>query len=152
MANQAALPIAGCGAMAEVESIMQLDESQNEAFLALVTELRDRSGTDALYVFWSQAAGAASSSGAERKPRTLLAFPSADAALAFAQRNQMSPAGNPPRLRRLSMLQLLQVVLREPSIAALLIAAAEDEPPPAGRLPAGILLAREAVLARIQGP
>jgi hypothetical protein len=65
----------------------------------------------------------------------------------------MAPPGSPARVRRLSLLQLLLVLVREPMIAALLIAKAEDEPPPVGQLPSGVLLAREAVMVRLaDGP
>ncbi|HNP73032.1 MAG TPA: hypothetical protein PKK15_18100, partial [Kouleothrix sp.] len=83
----------------------------------LIEALHAAAGTDALYVFWN-ARGSAANPAGQRRTRTLLAFPSPDTALAFAQRNRL-PA---PRLRRLSLIQLAQAVLREPAIGALLLA------------------------------
>jgi hypothetical protein len=130
---------------------MQEDDRHIEALRNLAFELHERTGADALYIFWSQGAGDSSPRDSERRPRTLVAFPNADGALAFAQRNRMALPGSPARVRRLTLLQLLQVLVREPTIAALLIAQTEDEPPPPGLLPSGMLLAREAVIARL-GP
>ncbi|KPV50854.1 hypothetical protein SE17_24505, partial [Kouleothrix aurantiaca] len=102
------------------------------------------------YVFWSGGGGGAASGGRTGRPRTLLAFPSADAALAFAQRNQLAGPAARPRLRQLALLQLLQVLIGEPAIVALLLAsdAAPDDLPP-GRLPDGLRLERGDVLREL---
>ena len=93
--------------------------------------------------------GDAGQSGARRQ-RTLLAFPTPDSALAFAQRNQLA-APNQLRLRRLSILQLVQATLREPAITALLFTTDPDgSPTPIGRLPHGVRVERADLLQRLR--
>ena len=88
---------------------------------SLLEELRAQAGAERFYVFWTSGSGGGAR-GTGRQ-RILLAFPTPDRALAFAQRNQLARAGELPRLRRLSLLQLVQAMLREPAIGALLIVA-----------------------------
>jgi hypothetical protein len=115
----------------------------------LFDALRVQTGAKSFYVFWTAGAGAGASGGGRQ--RTLLAFTTPDSALAFAQRNQLGSAGEQPRLRRLSLLQLVQAMLREPAITALLVAdEGADQPTPAGRLPAGTRIERADVLRRLQ--
>jgi hypothetical protein len=85
-----------------------------ETLRAALTALRMHAGGDAFYVFWTPRAGAASE-GMNKRVRLLLAFPSPDAALGFAQRNRLTQPPAVPRLRRLSLVQLLRAVLREPA-------------------------------------
>src|SRR5262245_43836785 len=99
---------------------------------ALLDELRSRAGAERFYVFWTSGIGGG---GAAGRRRLLLAFPTPDTALAFAQLNQLARAGEQPRLRRLSLLQLIHATLREPAIEALLIVEdSEDQPAVAGQL------------------
>lgn len=132
---------------AQIDALADEHHADRTALRELLSELRDRAGAEAFYIFWSERGSEGQSGGG--RPRTLVAFASPDAALAFAQRNRMAEPGHPPRLRRLTLTQLMRVLLREPSVNALLLAAAEEEPPPPGRLPAGVLLAREAAIARL---
>jgi hypothetical protein len=113
---------------------------------ALIDELRGRAGAGRFYVFWT--AGGGAGAGGSPRQRTLLAFPTPDAALAFAQRNGLGRGGEPPRLRRFTLLQLIAAMLREPAIAALILVA-DDEPPPAGQLPHGERVERAALLLRL---
>jgi hypothetical protein len=114
----------------------------------LLNDLRGRVGAGQGYVFW--AAGGGGAGGQAQRQRTLLAFRTPDAALSFAQRNQLGRGSDQPRLRRLSLLQLLQAVLREPAITALLLVdEAGDEQLPAGRLPPGIRIERAELLRRL---
>jgi hypothetical protein len=114
----------------------------------LLAVLRERAGADHFYVFWT-AGGAAQSSGARRE-RTLLAFQTPDAALAFAQRNRLQDAGR-PRLRRLELIQLVGAALRAPAIVAILFVGDEDGPRlPAGQLPLGVRVARDELLQRLR--
>ena len=83
--------------------------------------------------------------------RTLLAFPTPDAALAFAQCNGLGQTGEQPRLRRFTLLQLLQAMLREPAIVALILVADDDQPVIAGQLPRGERVERAALLRRLAG-
>jgi hypothetical protein len=110
----------------------------------LLAALRKRAGADHFYVFW--AAGSAAKSGAARRERTLLAFQTPDAALAFAQRNKLHDTGQ-PRLRRLELIQLVGAALRAPTIIAILFVADEGDPKlPVGRLPPGLRVARDELL------
>ena len=117
------------------------------ALRALVDELSARSNARAFYVFSSQRAGGAGAPPDRR--RLLLAFPTPDSALAFAQHNRLT-AEERPRLRRLELLQLIGAVLREPAIEALLLAAESgDDDPPAGRFPDGVRIERAELLRRL---
>ena len=114
-----------------------------EALRALLASLRVQAGADYFYIYWT--AGEGTKPAGKRRQRTLLAFLTADAALAFAQHNQLHAAER-PRLRRLSLLQLVQASLREPAISAILFAADHDEPPPLGCLPPGVRVDRASLL------
>lgn len=116
------------------------------ALRVALNDLRGRSGRDAFYIFWT--AGGGSGRGVAGRERTLLAFPSPDAALTFAQRNRLTKPPDAPRLRRLSLAQLLRVMLREPAIGALHLVYDLEELPdyPAGQLPPGLILSREQLL------
>jgi hypothetical protein len=114
-----------------------------EALLALLASLRDQAGADYFYIYWTT--GAAGKPAGAPRQRTLLVFPTADAALAFAQRNQLHVAER-PRLRRLSLLQLVQATLREPSITAILFAADQGESHQPGHLPPGARVERASLL------
>jgi hypothetical protein len=110
------------------------------ALRALLAALRAQAGAGDFYIFW--ASGRAAGAPGARRARTLLAFTTPDAALAFAQRNRLN-VGDRPRLRRLSLLQLVQATLREPAIAAILFVADRgDGAPTAGSLPAGVRVER----------
>jgi hypothetical protein len=113
---------------------------------SLLDALRALAGAEQFYIFWTSGSSAGAS-GAGRQ-RILLAFPTPDAALTFAQRNQLAK----PRLRRLSLLQLINAMLRKPAIGALLIVDDDDADrhPPAGRLPHGTRLERADLLRRLQ--
>ena len=123
-------------------------ETTLEAARALLDELRARSGVERFYVFWTMRGGTGAGAGARK--RTLLAFPTPDGALAFAQRNGLASPGEQPRLRRFALLQLIGAMLREPAITTLILAAADD-PPPAGQLPRGIHIERAELLRRLAG-
>jgi hypothetical protein len=113
---------------------------------ALLAELRARAGADQFYIFWTSGGGAGGSAGA--RERTLLAFPTPDAALVFSQRNGLRRDGEQPRLRRFTLLQLIEALLRQPAIGALILVA-DDEPAPAGHLPRGERLERAELLRRL---
>lgn len=116
---------------------------------ALLDELRAQAGAERFYIFWTIGGGAGA--GASGRKRTLLAFPTPDAALAFAQRNSLGSPGEQPRLRRFALLQLLQAMLRESAILALLLVTDDDDPPPTGQLPHGIRIERTELLRRLAG-
>jgi hypothetical protein len=121
-----------------------------ESMLALLADMRARVGAGDFYVFWAGGQGAPS--GGQRRQRTLLAFMTPDTALAFAQQNYLRQAGGQPRLRHLTLLQLVHAILREPAITALLfVAELDDQSPPAGRLPDGTRVERAELLQRLHG-
>lgn len=80
------------------------------------------------------------------RPRVLLAFASADAALSFAQASGLASA---PRLAAMSIEQLLTALIQRPMIHALLVADDGDSPHEAG-LPAGLRIERAALLDQLQ--
>jgi hypothetical protein len=136
---------------AEEVRLKELADEQGTSIAALQTlllTLRSQAGADHFYVFWITGNAAASRSA--RRQRTLLAFRTPDAALAFAQRNQLMAAAQ-PRLRRLSLLQLVEAMLREPAISALLFVGDEqaDAPLPAGQLPSGVRAERADLLKQL---
>ncbi|NJN19478.1 MAG: hypothetical protein HC822_26155 [Oscillochloris sp.] len=77
------------------------------------------------------------------RPRTLLAFLSADAALAFAQHRNL---GKSPQLITLSLGQILATLINRPTIGAALIAAEAEHNERPGSLPHGMPISREHVL------
>ncbi len=103
-----------------------------------------------LYVFRSASHGGDSSAGQApapaARPRVLVAFASADAALGFAQASGLGAA---PRLVAMGLGQLLTALVQRPMISALLVAADGDSPPHAG-LPAGLRIERAALLDQLQ--
>jgi hypothetical protein len=130
-----------------IDSLAAEHRADPAAVRRLLDDLRARAGAAAFYVFWIGGGGGGAPKA--RRLRTLVAFPTPDGALAFAQRNRMAEPGQPPRLRRLTLTQLVGAVLREPAIAGLLLAEADSEPAGAGRLPPGVLLERDELLARL---
>lgn len=112
--------------------------------------VRAQAGVDTFYVFWTGSGGAGIPRQSTGRARTLLAFGSPDAALAFAQRNGLSGARERPRLRRLTLLHLLHAMLQEPAIGALVIAAEDEQTPlAAGQLPPGLRLERAEIMRRL---
>ncbi|MEN9934598.1 MAG: hypothetical protein RLZZ387_1177 [Chloroflexota bacterium] len=131
-------------------------DTPSPALRALAADLRARAGADAYYIFWFPASGGAGGPPAPSRERTLVAFPSPDTALAFAQRSVRRGPGELPRLRRLMLPQLIESVAREPAIAALLLVAepqhhaAETHAP--GALPAGLRISRDEIIRRLHSP
>lgn len=118
------------------------------AVIQLLAELRERVGADHFYVFWT--AGSVSKLPRAQRTRTLLAFQTPDAALAFAQRNRLQDADR-PRLRRLELIQLVGAALRAPAITAILFASDESDPELSpGHLPPGVRVARDELLSLLR--
>jgi hypothetical protein len=84
------------------------------------------------------------------RTRSLLVFVTPDTALAFAQRNNLLPT---PRLSRLSITQLLAILVQHPAIQTLVFVAEpqEHETLPVGRLPDGLRLERTLLLRMLKG-
>ncbi|NTV62905.1 MAG: hypothetical protein HGA65_05125 [Oscillochloris sp.] len=104
--------------------------------------------TQPLYVFRS--AGSAGAGGAAQvapaRPRVLLAFRSADAALGFAQ---ASGLGRSPRLAALGLGHLLAALIQRPAIGTLLVASDIENTFRAG-LPDGSRIERAELLDQLQ--
>lgn len=103
---------------------------------------------DAAFYVYRIGGNTTGASGGSGRPRLLLAFASADSALAFAQRNSL---GATPRLLRMSIAQLLAILLQRPSIGALLFVTELAEVPPGRQLPPGFHLDRMVLLDMLQG-
>lgn len=84
--------------------------------------------------------------GTSARPRLLLAFPSADAALGFAQSQRLGAA---PRLAGLSLGQALAACLQRPAIGALYFA--DESQAAAHALPGGVRIERAELLGRLAG-
>lgn len=85
---------------------------------------------------------------ASERPRLVLAFATADTALSFAQRSRV---GQTPRLLRVSLAQLLAVLIQRPLIEAVLFV---DEPitiAEQNQLPIGLRLERNLLLTMLKG-
>ncbi|WP_322489230.1 hypothetical protein [Chloroflexus sp.] len=98
-----------------------------------------------LYVYRTTSAAASADTPApalSARPRLLLAFLSADAAVSFAQRAGLARV---PRLLTLSLARVLAIILQQSAMRALHIA--YDDIPVANGLPSGWNLSRAEVLA-----
>ncbi len=82
------------------------------------------------------------------RQRVLLAFQSADTALAFAQSASL---GSSPRLIALSLDQALAVLIQRPTISALLIAAEDDYTVAVNTLPSGLRIERASLIELLAG-
>jgi len=111
---------------------------------AVVARLAMWIGANQFYIFWSVKRDSAG--GGAQRARTLLCFTTADAALTFAQRNGLAAA----RVRRLLLSQVLLIMTREPTIAALLFVHERDSDVPVGQLPTGLRLDRAQLLHQLQ--
>lgn len=99
------------------------------------------------YVYRTGGSGVGGDSGGSGRPRLLMAFPSADSALAFAQHNQL---GTTPRLLSMSVPQLLATLVQRASISAILFVDEPAEAPPGGHLPPGLRLERITLLEMLK--
>lgn len=118
-----------------------------ETLRRLLGSIRDQISASHFYIYWS--ARGSGQGNATQRQRLLLAFPSADYALSFAQRNRLH-TDERPRLRHLSLLQLIQALLHQPAIVALLFVTEEEEMPGYGRLPNGVRIERVDLLQVLQ--
>lgn len=121
-------------------------------YTQLVATLRERGHGSALYVYRvDEHEGERERAPAPppfTRPRTLLAFATADTALGFAQRMRLRGR---PRLRCIAFATLLAVMLQHPSIRAVLVV---DEPLviPAGQhFPTGYMISRTDLHEMLKG-
>jgi len=123
-------------------------EAAHEALAGIRAQLADRAISGTRFYLYRTAGGGVGAGDTETTPvrtRILLAFGSADAALAFAQHYRLGVA---PRLLTLSLPQLLAVLVQRPTISALLIATEQDRLGAQG-LPEGVRIERTVLLARL---
>ncbi len=123
-------------------------EAAHAALKHIREQLQDHAvGASRFYLFRTAGGGvgAGTTEATPTRMRTLLAFVSADAALAFAQQYGLSAA---PRLLTLSLPQLLAVLVQRPTIKALLIATEHDGVSADG-LPDGVRIERATLLAQL---
>jgi hypothetical protein len=136
----------GCSphtAQAIFESIIQqLHTRSVQGIDSLTATLRPPS----FYVYRTGGSGV-SGNGKSGRPRLLLAFPSADAALAFAQHNRLGPT---PRLLGMSIAQLLATLVQRATIEAILFADEPLETLLAGQLPSGLRIERTTLLEMLR--
>lgn len=111
-------------------------------------DLAVQAGARFFYIFWTRGSGSGARPHSATE-RTLLAFSTPDAALSFAQRNRLNRDGERPRLRRLSLIQLLYAILREPTIIALYLVIAEPSDTPPGQFPDGLRIERNSLIERL---
>lgn len=128
-------------------------EAAEAALAAVRARLREAgAGTSRLYIFRTGDGGVGGGEGAQAEApsrrRILLAFQSADAALAFAQHVGLGAA---PRLVGLTLGQALAALVQRPAIGALLVAGEGDPPPAPGMLPSGVRIERSALIELLAG-
>jgi hypothetical protein len=111
--------------------------------------LRDHGHADnsRFYIFRSEPGGAGQASESKRT-RRVVAFATADEALAFAQYNNMHAT---PRLSCMSVAQLLAVMVQHDDIDMIIFADEAPERAKRGHLPVGLRLEREMVLSMLRG-
>ena len=122
-------------------------DGDNQLPMLFAAELEARAGASAFYIYWFAGARSRAAPSSPRE-RVLLAFPTPDGALAFAQRSVRVQDAERPRLRRLTLPQLIEAVVREPAITALVLVADDDHSQSPGGLPAGVRVERDEILRR----
>jgi hypothetical protein len=129
-------------------------EEAAHAALAAVRARLDEAGVavQRFYIFRTGDGGVGGGDPGPSEPagrqRLLLAFQSADAALAFAQGAAL---GASPRLVALTISQLLAAMVQRPAIGALLVADEGEAPARPGQLPTGTRIERAALIELLAG-
>jgi hypothetical protein len=138
------------GVLANVARQHGFHAAQASVALDMTTrQLRERGhrGSLKFYLYRSTGSGAGGRDAQERV-RLVLAFATADTALAFAQHNRLRPT---PRLLNVGLEQLLALMLQRPTIGTLLFADEPLEITRAGKLPTGLRIERAAFLKLLEG-
>lgn len=122
----------------------------HEAFDGIDKKLaiQQHSTNTVFYIYRTEGKGGQGDSGGGDRLRLLLAFPSADGALAFAQRRRLAST---PRLSRLSVAQLLTILIHQPTISTIIFVDESVEGMSGQHLPPGLRLDRTTLLAMLQG-
>jgi len=106
------------------------------------------------YIYRTSPQGTVGGASSSERPRRVLAFATADTALAFAQHNYLRPTPRllrpTPRLLRASLGQLLAVLVQRPAIQSLLFVSEPLDIRTPGTLPAGFSLERAAVVHMLE--
>jgi hypothetical protein len=127
-----------------------LQATVGAAVLPLLTDLVDRAG-EWFYVYWL----ARSQAGSAQRPstssgRTIVAFATADSAMAFARRNRFDLNHQSSHLQQISLPRLLLLLFNDAAIHAVLLVPDSDPPERAGVYPDGIRLERAALLRQLE--
>jgi hypothetical protein len=128
-------------------------QAVQQAFAAIEVQLEQHSYSTnrSFYVYRmlkAEAKLAGEPSTKSERRRWVVAFPSPDAALSFAQHQQFAVV---PRLSCVKVAHLLTVLLRNSTIQALIFAADQGENPSGQQLPAGLRIERSAFLTLLKG-
>ena len=115
-----------------------------ERIQRLLADLRARLGSEFFYVFHAASGAGSGGNDTPRRPRTLMAFASPDAALVFAQRNGLISQQTPARLRVMRLPRLLLAMALGPNVQAILFIP-DGHDAPAGQTPDGELVERSAL-------
>lgn len=126
-----------------IDSLAQHYQLDAELMRKQIDAMIKQAGRQEFFVFRTSGKGSSGAS-AEPRRRSLLAFPSPDSALSFAQRNHLHDPLQPVRTRRLGLLHLLEAVLRNPNLGLLVLA--NDSNEDIGRLPSGLHIQRDEFL------
>ena len=131
---------------AHIQNLAQRYQLDVELLRSQVDSIVAQTGRQEFFIFRtsSQSGSGAPASG---RRRNILAFPSPDSALSFAQRNRLNDPLQPVRTRRLGLLQLLEAMLRDPNLVLLVLA--DDTNEDVGRFPSGLHLQRDALLTQL---
>lgn len=131
---------------AHIQNLAQRYQLDAELLHSQIDSMIAQTGRQEFFIFRTSGQGGSGASTSVRR-RTLLAFPSPDSALAFAQRNRLHDPLQPLRTRRLGLLQLLEALLRDPNLVLLVLA--DDMNEDVGRLPTGLHIQRDTLLTQI---
>lgn len=115
-----------------------------ERIQRLLADLRERLDREIFYVFQASGAGGAGGNDTPRRQRTLMAFASPDAAMVFAQRNNLISEQAPARLRSMRLPRLLLAMALGPNVQAILFIPDDHDALP-GQTPDGELVERSAL-------
>lgn len=127
-------------------------QAAHAALAAVAGQLRARlahrwegsAETPSFYIYRTGGGNGGAAAEQTSRPRQVLAFASADTAVAFAQRHGL---GMRPRLVRMSLAQLLAALLQRPTIGAIrFVAEPDDDDLPETALPPGVHIERTALI------
>lgn len=131
--------------MQEIEQLVARLGTTSERLAAVLERESRHLPVQRWYVFRGPP-GAGSAAAGLVRPRTVVAFVSADEALGWAQVNHVGP---PVRVRLILALELLRRMLATPTIGSVLFAQTDNLPPIRGSLPPGTRVTRERLIREL---